>query len=111
MPSDLIRECAAAFPKEARPTKELGSFLDSIKSGTTLECFREKCAAVFPKEARPNKELGSFLYSIKSGTTLDFILSLGRHRSDRAADMPEPTGDNQRDDRNAQGDDKIGLQR
>jgi hypothetical protein len=37
MPSDLIRGCAAVFPKEARPNNQLGSFLDSAKRGTTLD--------------------------------------------------------------------------
>jgi hypothetical protein len=36
MPSDLIRGCAAVFPKEAQPNNERGSFLDSSESGTTL---------------------------------------------------------------------------
>ena len=34
-------KCAAVFPKEARPNKVLGSFIDFAKSGTTLV----RCAA------------------------------------------------------------------
>ncbi len=44
---ECFREkCAAVFPKEARPNNQLGSFLDSAKSGTTLDALNEAVASL-----------------------------------------------------------------
>ncbi len=51
---ECFREkCAAVFPKEARPNKELGSFFDSIKSGTTLAPSQPMPSTKHDERAQP----------------------------------------------------------